>query len=163
MTATSDPIVRPATFQDGQALGRLGALLVAAHHQFDPRRFFAPAEDTARGYGDFLVSQLGRTDAVILVIQRHDRVLGYGYAGIEGTDFMALRGPAGVLYDLIVDPAGRGEGLGSILLAAMLDALSARGVAQIVLFAAQQNVAAQRLFARNGFRTTMVEMTRERG
>jgi ribosomal protein S18 acetylase RimI-like enzyme len=163
VNSTPDPVVRPATPDDHRALGRLGALLVEVHHQFDPRRFFAADADTARGYGDFLVSQIGRQQAVLLVVERDGEVLGYSYSGIEGADFMALRGPAGVLYDLIVDPAGRGQGLGSILLGAMIDALSTRGVPQIVLFAAHQNAAAQQLFARNGFRPAMVEMTREVG
>jgi ribosomal protein S18 acetylase RimI-like enzyme len=157
----SDPAVRPAMQGDVEALGRLGALLVQAHHQFDPLRFFAPAADTARSYADFLESQLARRDVLILVLEENERVLGYAFAGVEGTDYMVLRGPAGVLYDLIVDPAHRGNGLGSILLRAVLDALTARGTPRIVLSAAQQNVAAQRLFARHGFRPTMVEMTRE--
>jgi ribosomal protein S18 acetylase RimI-like enzyme len=76
-------------------------------------------------------------------------------------DWMALRGPAGVLYDLIVDPGRRGEGIGRMLLEAVFSALAARGTSQIVLSAAERNETAQRLFAAAGFRRTMVEMTRE--
>ena len=39
-------------------------------------------------------------------------VIGYTYAGVEGHDYMALRGPAGVLHDVVVDPAHRGHGIG---------------------------------------------------
>ena len=74
---------------------------------------------------------------------------------------MALRGPAGVLYDLIVDPGRQGEGIGRMLLDAISSALAAQGTPQIVLSAAEPNEAAQRLFAAAGFRRTMVEMTRE--
>jgi ribosomal protein S18 acetylase RimI-like enzyme len=88
-------------------------------------------------------------------------VLGYTYAGVEGRDYMALRGPAGVLYDIIVDPAHRGRGLGGMLLEATIAALESRGVPRVVLSTAQRNESAQRLFARAGFRPTMVEMTRE--
>jgi Acetyltransferases len=76
---------------------------------------------------------------------------------------MSLRGPAGVLYDIVVDPARRGEGIGRTLLEATLAALEARGVPQVVLSTAVRNEAAQRLFARHGFRPTMVEMTRDLG
>ena len=41
--------------------------------------------------------------------------------------------------------------------------LAAMGAPRVVLHSATQNVAAQRLFARLGFRPTMVEMTREMG
>ncbi|HEY0096539.1 MAG TPA: GNAT family N-acetyltransferase, partial [Archangium sp.] len=41
--------------------------------------------------------------------------------------------------------------------------LRALGVPRVMLMAASRNEAAQRLFARHGWRTTMVEMTREVG
>ena len=37
---------------------------------------------------------------------------------------MALRGPAGVIYDLLVDPGHRRQGIGSALMEAMLEALA---------------------------------------
>jgi ribosomal protein S18 acetylase RimI-like enzyme len=100
---------------------------------------------------------------MVLVAEREGEVIGYAYGGVEGHDWMALRGPAGVLYDIVVDPAFRGHGIGRTLLDAALAALEARGVARVVLSTAEQNEAAQRLFARAGFRRTMVEMTREMG
>jgi ribosomal protein S18 acetylase RimI-like enzyme len=76
---------------------------------------------------------------------------------------MSLRGPAGVLYDIVVDPAHRGRGVGRMLLDATLAALKARGAPRVVLSTAERNESAQRLFARAGFRRTMIEMTRELG
>jgi ribosomal protein S18 acetylase RimI-like enzyme len=86
-------------------------------------------------------------------------VIGYCYAQIEGTDYMALRGPAGVIHDLMVDPAQQGQGVGRTLLDATRVLLATRGVRQVVLSTAARNEAAQRLFARVGFRPTMIEMT----
>jgi ribosomal protein S18 acetylase RimI-like enzyme len=65
-----------------------------------------------------------------------------------------------VLHDIVVDPAQRRNGVGRMLLEATLAALEARGAPQIVLWTADRNEAAQRLFAGAGFRRTMVEMTR---
>ena len=155
--------VRPAAPADLPAIGRLGALLVRTHHDFDPERFIAATPRTERGYASFLGTQLDVPDVVILVAVRDGEVLGYAYAGIEGFDYMSLRGPAGVLHDIVVDPAHRGRGIGRMLLDATLAALAARGAPQAVLSTAERNEAAQRLFARAGFRRTMIEMTRERG
>jgi ribosomal protein S18 acetylase RimI-like enzyme len=83
-------------------------------------------------------------------------VVGYAYAGIEGNDYMALRGPAGVLYDLVVDPTHRGKGIGRMLLDAILAELVAKGAPRVVLSSAERNAAAQRLFSSSGFRRTMV-------
>jgi ribosomal protein S18 acetylase RimI-like enzyme len=74
---------------------------------------------------------------------------------------MALRGPAAVLHDLIVDPAYRGRGAGRALLSAAVAALRARQAPRLVLSTAARNESAQRFFERAGFRRTMVELTRE--
>ena len=154
-------MIRPATRADLPAIGRLGALLVRTHHDFDPARFLAATPETESGYGWFLGTQLKKPDVVVLVAERDGEVVGYTYAGVEGVDYMSLRGPAGVLHDIVVDPAHRGAGVGRTLLDATLAWLEARGAPRVVLSTAERNEAAQRLFARAGFRRTMVEMTRE--
>ena len=153
--------IRAAVSGDAPALGRLGALLVRTHHDFDPARFMPATPRTERGYGSFLTSPLAASDAVVLVADREGEVIGYTYAGLEGFDYMSLRGPAGVLHDIVVDPAHRGGGVGRLLLDSTLAALRERGARQVVLSTAERNAAAQRLFARAGFRRTMIEMTRE--
>jgi len=158
---SSDITIRPATAVDVNALGRLGALLVKTHYEFDRLRFIAPAPQTADRYGAFLGTQLDAPNVVVHVAERDGQVLGYAYAGLEGFDYMSLRGPAGALYDIVVDPAHRGRGVGRMLLDATLAALTARGAPRVVLSTAEQNESAQRLFARAGFRRTMVEMTCE--
>lgn len=156
-------IIRPAARDDMRAVGRLGALLVRMHHDFDPQRFIAATPGTERGYGSFLSTQLDVPEVIVLVAERHGEVVGYTYAGIEGMDYMSLRGPAGVLYDIVVDPAHRGHGVGRELLHATFAALQRKGAPRVLLSTAEQNEAAQRLFARAGFRRTMIEMTRELG
>ena len=74
---------------------------------------------------------------------------------------MSLRGPAGALYDIVVDPEARAHGVGRRLLDRTLAELAAMGAPRVVLSTAEQNEAAQRLFARVGFRRTMIEMPRE--
>jgi ribosomal protein S18 acetylase RimI-like enzyme len=154
-------VIRPATPADLQAIGRLGALLVRAHHDFDPKRFIAATPQTERAYASFLGTQLEEPNVVILVAELDGELLGYSYAGVEGYDYMSLRGPAGVLHDIVVDPMHRRHGVGRMLLEATLAALAARGAPRVVLSTAEQNEPAQRLFARAGFRRTMIEMSRE--
>lgn len=155
--------IRPATAADREPLGRLGAELVRLHHSFDPDRFLPPQPRTAESYGAYLASQVGRDDVVVLVAEEEGDVVGYAYAGLEETDWMALRGPAGALYDIVVDPGARRRGVGRLLLDAVLSELGARGAPRVVLMTAAHNESAQRLFAGAGFRRTMVEMTAELG
>jgi ribosomal protein S18 acetylase RimI-like enzyme len=153
--------IRRATPADMTAIGRLGALLVREHHDFDPQRFLAAMPGTEKGYGSYLGSQLKEPGVVILVAERDGKVIGYSYSGVEGTDYMALRGPAGAMYDIVVDPDFRQQGVGRLLVEATLAALKSQGVPRVVLSTAEKNVAAQRLFDRSGFRRTMIEMTCE--
>lgn len=154
-------IVRRATPADMPQVGRLGALLIKVHYDFDPQRFLAAKPETSAGYASFLSAQLEDPDKVVLVADDNGDVIGYAYAAIEGYDYMALRGPAGVLHDIIVDPGHRGRGVGRLLLDTTLEFFRSRGVPRVVLSTAERNEAAQRLFASMGFRQTMIEMTLE--
>jgi ribosomal protein S18 acetylase RimI-like enzyme len=154
-------MIRRATRNDLAAIGRLGALLVEAHHGFDSRRFLAATRGTKDGYAAFLGSQLDEPDAAVFVAEENGRVLGYAYVAVESYDYMVLRGPAGLLHDIIVDPEHRGRGVGGALLEAAVAYVRSRGLTQVVLSAAERNEAAQRLFASMGFRRTMIEMTRD--
>lgn len=155
------PIVRRATPADLPGIGRLGALLIKKHYDFDPQRFLAARPGTPEGYASFISTQLEDPDKAVLVADDKGDVIGYAYAAIEGYDYMALRGPAGVLHDIIVDPEHRGQGVGRLLLKAALEFFKSRGVPRVVLSTAERNEKAQRLFARMGFRRTMIEMTLE--
>ena len=155
--------VRLARRADAPTLGKLGALLVRTHFDFDPKRFLPVTPQTEERYGAYLASQLDDPDTVLLVAEGDGAIVGYTYATVEGYDYMSLRGPAGVLNDVVVDPSYRGRGIGRMLLEAAIDALKARGVPRVVLSTAEQNEAAQHLFERSGFRRTMIEMTREVG
>ena len=163
MTSASPtgPIVRRATSADLPKIGRLGALLIEEHHNFDSRRFLAARQRTPTDYASFLSTQLDDPDVAVLVADHYGDVIGYAYAAVEGYDYMALRGPAGVLHDVIVDPEHRGRGVGRLLLDTTLAYLKSRGAPRVILWTAEQNEAAQRLFAKAGFRRTMIEMTRE--
>jgi GNAT superfamily N-acetyltransferase len=159
---TSSPIViRPATAADVPTLGRLGAALMRQHHAFDTRRFLPPGDDPEGGYGWFLGQQLDDAEAVVIVAEDAGAVVGYVYAGIEPRSWKELRDECGFVHDLFVAEPARGRGAGRRLLEAAFDWLRARGMPRVVLWTAEQNATAQHVFARIGFRRTMVEMTRE--
>jgi ribosomal protein S18 acetylase RimI-like enzyme len=155
------PIVRRATRADLPKIGCLGALLVKEHYDFDPQRFLAARPGTPAGYASFISAQLEDPNKAVLIAEDNGDVIGYAYAAVEGHDFMALRGPAGVLHDVIVEPEHRGRGIGRLLINAALEFFRSRGAPRVVLLTAARNEAAQRLFASMGFRQTMIEMTRE--
>ena len=153
--------LRTARPEDAPVLGRMGAALVRLHHSYDPERFMAPEEDLESGYRWWLTRELKRRGAVVLVAEREGEVVGYAYATVEGRDWNSLRDEHGEFHDLWVDESARGTGVGSLLAEEMVRRLRALGVPRVMLMTASRNEAARRLFARLGWRPTMVEMTRE--
>ena len=153
--------IRRATADDAGTLGRLGALLLRAHYGFDPQRFMAPGRSPEAGYGAFLRSQLDDDDVAVFVAERDGVVIGYVYAGLEPRSWKELREACGFIHDVAVEEAGRRLGAASALVEAAAAWLRSRGAPRVVLWTADRNEAAQRLFERLGFRRTMIEMTRE--
>jgi ribosomal protein S18 acetylase RimI-like enzyme len=154
-------VIRPAGPADLPVLGHFGAQLMRVHHDFDTRRFLPPGTDSERGYAWFLGRQLEDKDCLVLVAELDGEVIGYVYAAVEPLSWKELRDEAGFIHDLVVAPAHRGSGAGSQLLDAATEWLRGRGMPRVMLWTAEQNVGGQRLFARHGFRRTMVEMTKE--
>jgi ribosomal protein S18 acetylase RimI-like enzyme len=157
-----DLVIRLAESRDLPALGRLGAKLVRAHHGFDPLRFMAPMPETEGGYAWFLGTQLEEPDVVIYVAEQAGAVVGYVYAGLEPQSWKELRDPAGFIHDVVVDEPARGHGIATHLVEAAASWLEEHGAPRVLLWTAERNPGAQRLFERAGFRRTMIEMTRER-
>jgi ribosomal protein S18 acetylase RimI-like enzyme len=152
--------IRPAQAEDLDDLGRMGGALVRFHHSLDAKRFML-VDGVERGYARFLSSQLADPDTVLLVAVRGGARVGYAYARLEERDWNALLDVHGALHDIYVAPEERRNHVASALLDEVVRRLAARGAPRVVLATAVQNEAAQRLFQRHGFRTTMLEMTRE--
>ena len=159
--ATNDAVIRRATKADLPALGRLGALLMRTHYDFDRARFMAPGGNAEDGYGWFLGTQLEEADMAIFVAERGGEVLGYIWTGLEPLSWKELRDEAGFIHDIVVDEHGRRTGLAAALMAEAIAWLRSRGAARAMLWTAEKNPGAQQLFARLGFRRTMIEMTME--
>jgi ribosomal protein S18 acetylase RimI-like enzyme len=154
--------VRRATRSDLKEVAALAAELVTQHHTVDPERFFLP-ERVEEGYALWLGRELERSQAVVLVAEVDGRVAGYAYGTLEGRNWNALLAEHGAIHDILVASSVRGRGVGGELLGALLVELEAAGAPRIVLQTMVSNQPAQRLFAKAGFRPTMLEMTRNRG
>lgn len=154
-------VIRHAAAADAPVLGKLGAEMLRLHHAFDPDRFMAPGPHTEEGYGRFLAAERENDDTLVLVAERAGEIVGYVFAGVEPRSWKELRDVAGFVHDVLVVEHARGGGIGARLVEAAAAWLDARGMPRVMLWTAAKNAAAQRLFARLGFRRTMIEMTRE--
>jgi len=157
----SSPLsIRRAREDELLDVAAMAAKLLAMHHAFDDARFFL-TERPAEGYARWFARELPREEVVLLVAEREGALVGYAYARLEERDWNQLLDACGALHDLWVEPEARRGGVAEALVCAVFEALVAKGAPRVVLHAAAANEAAQALFARLGFRRTMVEMTRE--
>ena len=154
-------VIRRATAADLPALGKLGASLLQTHYRFDPQRFMAPRGDPESGYAWFLGTQLKEEDVAVFVAERSGSVIGYVYAGMEPQSWKELRETAGFIHDVVVVAEAQRTGVASALVEAASEWLRSIGAPRVMLWTAEKNDSAQRLFTRLGFRRTMIEMTRE--
>lgn len=164
---SEDPFtIRAMGTPDLPAASKLAAKLVDMHHALDPKRFLH-LPNAATGYARYFAGELKSEDVVLVVAERAssgegERVVGYAYARLEPRSYNELLDACGKLHDVYVDEAARGRGLGEKLVREVVRRLTEKGAPRVLLLTAIQNEAAQRLFEKLGFRTTMLEMTRER-
>ena len=153
-------IIRSATVADVERAAVLGAGIVRLHHSIDPKRFFM-LDDIEQGYAWWLGQEIERPEAVVMVAERDGELVGYGYGAIEDRDWSVLLDRHGALHDVFVAETARRQGVARALVTAIIRRLEEMGAPLIVLRTMVQNESARRLAESLGFRTTMLEMTRE--
>ncbi|WP_394822673.1 GNAT family N-acetyltransferase [Pendulispora albinea] len=162
-------IIRPALDEDIAGVAALAAQLVRYHHGLDPLRFMQVPR-VEEGYRHYLKGEMRSGDVVILVAlrepekpedTRRPHVVGYTYSRVEPRNWNALLDRCGMIHDVFVAEEERRHGLARRLMHETIRHLEDLGIPRIVLYTATQNEQAQRLFASLGFRTTMLELTRE--
>ena len=161
--------VRAMTAADLPAAARLAGKLVRMHYELDPLRYLHLPSPEA-GYARYFAGELKSERVVLLVAERTsgpppedpgDAIVGYAYGRLEPRSYNELLDTCGKLHDVLVDESARGHGIGEQLVSEVVRRLTERGAPRVILLTAVQNEAAQHLFKKLGFRTTMLEMTRE--
>jgi len=124
--------IRLATPADLPALGRLGALLMRTHYEFDPQRFMSAGTDAAEGYAWFLGRQLKDEDVVIYVAEQESQIVGYVYAALEPVSWKELRDACGFIHDIVVEETNRRAGTATALMEAAMQWLTERGAPRVI-------------------------------
>ncbi|MFO0686738.1 MAG: GNAT family N-acetyltransferase [Sandaracinus sp.] len=140
------------------ALGRLAGELVRFQHSTDPERFFLPS-GAEESYRRWLAREIEDDDAIVLVAERDEEIVGYVYGRAERGASALLLTQHVALRELLVTQRARRQHVAESLVRQLVSTARARGIPRIVLHAATTNLRAQALFRKLGFATTMVEMT----
>ena len=91
-------------------------------------------------------------DVVLFVAEQDDVVVGYVYGRGRRANWRELREAAGFIHDVVVAPARERAASARQLIDAASAWCRERGMPRVLLWVAEQNAGAQRLFDRAGFR-----------
>ncbi len=152
--------VLSATGDDVADMARMAAALVRQHHAFDGLRFML-VDEVEKGYAWWFTKCLRDPKSVMLVAEIDGRCVGYTYAVLEDRDWNQLLDAHGAIHDVWVEEPARKHGVARALVTEACARLKAMGAPRVVLHTASKNTRAQRFFGASGFRSTMIEMTRE--
>jgi GNAT superfamily N-acetyltransferase len=151
--------VRRATRDDARTIAEFAFKLVEQHRQYDPVRFAKLGD--LEGMAWFYGGQTEAEDAVVLVVEIDDRVVGFAYLEYQSRNYMELSAASVRLQDIFVEEAARGTGAGRELIEAAVEESKGFEAAKVLLSVAAKNTFAQEFFKHQGFRTTMLEMMLE--
>lgn len=111
------------------------------------RRFYGRTDDpTAR---QFLEQRLTRGESVVFIARLAREVIGFTQLYPSFASVSLAR--TFVLYDLFVAPQARRSGAGAALLRTAVQYAAAQGASELMLQTATGNIAAQRLYEREGW------------
>ncbi len=113
------------------------------------RQFYGAAPDLALAH-DFMRQRMALGDAVILLAERPSARLS-GFCQLYPSYCSVEAAPIYVLYDLYVSPDARRAGVGRALLRAAAERGRADGKRRMDLMTARSNLAAQALYASEGW------------
>lgn len=144
-----------------EALDRLEPLWLAlhAHHQRVGGERLGPYVDDATSWRERRALYEGflARDGFAFLAERDGALIGYAMVAVNAASDTQLPDtwPVGErvaeIETLIVDPAARGDGVGSALLDAVDEELARLGIRDVVIAAIATNAGAIRLYERRGF------------
>ena len=143
-------IIRPATKEDLPAIKELWQEFMDFHKERDP--FFARVNDAHEDFGQFMHSNLSKTDWLILVATAGDRVIAYGSATIMSYPPIYVDPRYGYIQDVAVTEAYRGQGVGRQLFERMVTWFREKNVSRLELEVAAANEVSQAFWGKIGFK-----------
>jgi GNAT superfamily N-acetyltransferase len=149
--------VRPATHADVPAVLPLVRAICDLHTKRDPERF-AVRPDVLELYAEWLPQRADDPRSVFLVAEVEGRVVGYVVCTIEPEVPIFWVPECGWIHDVYVMPEYRARGLARALVRGAIARFGELGVKQLRLHTGAFNDDARAMFAREGFRPSVVEM-----
>ncbi len=128
-TMSDNIVTRNATVRDIPAIADLWKELADFHADRD--RYLALSSDATERYADFILSQLTRESACLLVAEYQAAVIGFCFGFVRRNAPVFAVSEVGVVDDLVVQEEFRRNGVGQALLQSAYQWFTKRGILRI--------------------------------
>lgn len=153
------PLVRPGTPADVPAILPMVDAITRFHAERDAERFRV-LPDVLDRYAAWLPERATDARSVLLVAEDAGRLVAFLVGTVEPEVPIFWVPECGWIHDVWVEPSHRRQGLAEALVEGAAERFRAMGVRQVRLHTGAFNDAARAVFAKAGFRTSVVEMLR---
>ena len=144
--------IRSAQLNDTGRIAELYQQLFTEMAAFQPERWL-PAEQTC----EFIENAVTDEKFHLLVAEQDGRIAGFVIAQAQETPAYSCIRPRrfGYIFDIVVDPAVRGQGTGKKLLSAVKAWSKAQGHTHLELSVLPENKGAMRLYEQEGYQPVL--------
>jgi len=136
--------IRPGTEDDLPGMLRLWREMMDFHAHWDARFQPKPSPVAEQAWADYLREEiLGSDTWCVFVAERERKLVGQTLGELRKRAPVWLPQTYGYVTDIVVDPDGRREGIGSVLFSALKDWFRERGATHLELQVLARNPASQ--------------------
>jgi ribosomal protein S18 acetylase RimI-like enzyme len=150
--------IRAGTADDAGAVAAMWKRMAEQHRAYDAEVWCWSSDAPVRWRDAY--AKFAESDDMVLRVAEDDRGELIGFANArckESPDIFATR-RLGEVWDLYVEPARRGEGIGLALMEETFDGLKTRGAENVILHVAMANPEAVEFYRKLGMRPVMYRM-----
>lgn len=142
-------IIRKAILSDIEEISTLYTYLFNEMAKLQPDRLKPGEQDKA-----FIINGIKNNKFHLLVADLDGKVVGFSMAQIQETPMFncLVQRKYAYIYDIIVDPSIRSQGVGSLLLTAMKEWAKSEKMTHLELSVLAENGAAKRFYQREGLK-----------
>ena len=143
---------------DVEAVAGLWELMAGQHREYDPE-VWCWSQDAPFHWAQWYTGLLGREEYVLpLAVTPEGRIVGFAISVVKDNPSIFAIERAGEVWDLLVHPDVRGQGVGQALMEWSFAELQRLGAQDVKLHVALANQAAVKLYEKLGMRPVMYRM-----
>ncbi len=158
--ARGDIHTRRARRKDIESIFNLWLASMKYHDKLDPVMFGFDVQQADQGK-KFLIGQLKKESAILLVAEKNDKIIGFLLGVIIDRLPIHKLKKTGHIFDIVVKERERNKGVGTLLLAKSFTFFKSNDIHTVTLSMSEKNKSAMKFYEKHKFVTYLRHMVRK--